>query len=423
MSFFKGSGGELDETRRNFKLVTQHGWMSSFKGSGGESEYVALLVMWLSRYVFPTHSHNVVAPNVYLIGICLTQGIKVALAPAVLASIYKDLTLLEGKIVASINADVLSFPRCLRPCELVGVDCVEQYSPHRVGLEFGMDQDIPDFFPRLNHDLELAWSSYNNPLNGLKLYLPSRLLNGDVTVKYSNWRRAAPLDLHDDHAYESSRTNMKSNGFCTSPSINKTLAIGLTGSRREMPMKNFSSLPANVVPTQDPLGDVINATGNIRLVNLVMTSKGDKEDSKKEHLLEGKMPLLNPETAKLCSVITKETEGRAAEEMNMMQTNNSFDVEEDEEEEKDSKTSEALNSKLKAGIRDTIEEQADGMTAEDEDGMNQVSSPVDIVIIDEEEEEDSDLDPFGALECELEARINRLQGLVSTLRAAKLCPP
>ena len=45
---------------------------------------------------------------------------------------------------SEVDEDVLSFARCLRPCELLGVDCVEQYSPNRVGLQFGMDLGIPD---------------------------------------------------------------------------------------------------------------------------------------------------------------------------------------------------------------------------------------------------------------------------------------
>ena len=62
-----------------------------------------------------------------------------------------------------------------------------QYLPHRVGMQFGMDQDIPSSIPRWNADLELAWASYSKPVVGLKLYLPPRLFEGDVTVQYSIW--------------------------------------------------------------------------------------------------------------------------------------------------------------------------------------------------------------------------------------------
>ncbi|KAJ0967931.1 hypothetical protein J5N97_024848 [Dioscorea zingiberensis] len=39
--------------------------------------------------------------------------------------------------------DLRSFVRCLRVCELVGMDCTEKYFLNRVAKQFGLDQDIP----------------------------------------------------------------------------------------------------------------------------------------------------------------------------------------------------------------------------------------------------------------------------------------
>ena len=238
-------------------FVTHNGWMNHFKGKGGELEHVALLVLWLSRYVFSANIFFRINQDVFDIAIRLANGIKVALAPAVLALIYRDLGLLKkyfatftckrrgrspGLVLlapfqlvqlwawerfpclspkpnslmfveprlaqwhsvkkleiealreeleaagdhflwrpyafnsknwdlpkfygdkerwllanSEVEDELLSFARCLRACELVAVDCLEQYCPHRVAMQFGMDQDIPDSHPR-----SLAWSSMTN---------------------------------------------------------------------------------------------------------------------------------------------------------------------------------------------------------------------------------------------------------------------
>ncbi|CAO2813819.1 unnamed protein product [Amaranthus hypochondriacus] len=291
--------------------VSHYGWMEYFKGKGGELEHVALLTLWLSRYVFPTNYFNRIVPKVFSIAIILAMGNKIAFAPSILASIYKDLTSLREKIVSynvdgvddvsdlelwapfdlvqvwawerfvssspkpgslspgeprvarwhnviklkthdlrleielgvdnfiwrpfalclrnwdfpkfyckdgigmwvlidsDVNEELLSFVRCLRVSELVGCDCVMQYLPHRVGMQFGLDQDIPSSVPRCNADVELAWACYSKPVVGLKLYLPPRLFEGDVTVQYSTWWKSE-LGLTND-SWVTSRKRPKSN--------------------------------------------------------------------------------------------------------------------------------------------------------------------------------------------------------------------
>ncbi|KAG6794002.1 hypothetical protein POTOM_003229 [Populus tomentosa] len=113
---------------------------------------------------------------------------RIALAPAVLASIYRDMTLLKGKIAestllgtpkgihdgltvklwssmqlvhvwvwksfmekkkcgpatvgSSLNDELMAFARCVWVSMLCGVGCSEQYLPHRVAMQFGTDEDL-----------------------------------------------------------------------------------------------------------------------------------------------------------------------------------------------------------------------------------------------------------------------------------------
>ncbi|PRQ31740.1 putative protein-serine/threonine phosphatase [Rosa chinensis] len=75
-------------------------WLKKFMNSGTFLEHEAFLAFWLSRYVFPD-AHSTIQKHVFPIAIHLARGTRIALAPAVLASIYKDLTLLKCAIVDS----------------------------------------------------------------------------------------------------------------------------------------------------------------------------------------------------------------------------------------------------------------------------------------------------------------------------------
>uniref|UniRef100_A0A803LYD1 Aminotransferase-like plant mobile domain-containing protein n=1 Tax=Chenopodium quinoa TaxID=63459 RepID=A0A803LYD1_CHEQI len=50
--------------------------MRYFKGRGGHLEHVAFLVLWLSRYVFPSNGYNTIAPNLFSIAISLANGTR-----------------------------------------------------------------------------------------------------------------------------------------------------------------------------------------------------------------------------------------------------------------------------------------------------------------------------------------------------------
>ncbi|XP_059638820.1 protein MAINTENANCE OF MERISTEMS-like [Cornus florida] len=277
--------------RSKAQKVDHRVWMKHFMQSGSEFEHEAFLSLWLSRFVFPGNVYSTIGKHVFPIAIHLARGTRIALAPPVLASLYRDLSLLKETIVASaeleananddsslavtlwaplrlaqcwawerfsplrpqpsviksgeprmarwqslrrskfenvrgaidsageifqwrpyvttvhglslpkfykekeewvsnnpsLDEEVESFARCLRVCELVGVDCREQYLPHRVAMQFGMDQDLPGWVPRSNATPEIAWNNYSRPVSDSKLYIPSRLSESDVSTQYLEW--------------------------------------------------------------------------------------------------------------------------------------------------------------------------------------------------------------------------------------------
>ncbi|XP_059654977.1 uncharacterized protein LOC132301767 [Cornus florida] len=281
------------------KIVGHYVWMERFMESDDPFEHEAFLALWLSRYVFPFHGQSV-GRNAFPIAIHLSRGTPIALAPAVLASIYSDLTWLKKSINAlrtncewedddrlsvslwgpfhlvqlwawerfptlrpnpnpiscgeprmarwywvkrlkvenvgmamdsasecfqwrpyatvvnnwmfskfyreieewvlvesDMDKELESFARCLRACELVGLDCIEQYLPHRVAMQFGMDQDVPGYVTRSNQTPEIAWRNYNRPIMDAELYIPYRLFESDVTKRYSEWWKQSMLASKD----------------------------------------------------------------------------------------------------------------------------------------------------------------------------------------------------------------------------------
>ncbi|KAF3453493.1 hypothetical protein FNV43_RR03933 [Rhamnella rubrinervis] len=232
---------------RNALIASHYSWLNHFMGSGGELEHLAFLSLWLSKFVFPSNSNYLIEKRVFNTAIRLAKGTRLALAPAVLSSIYGELGLLNQKLLdstrlqkdeevlnmfapfqlvqlwawerfpvlrpnpnpisngeprsarwhklkyvnfdqnirsaiecagecfqwrpyamavknwlppkfyqdkeqwvsvdSSLDKELESFVRCLRVSMLVGLDYIQEYLPHRVAMQFGMDQDIPACVP------------------------------------------------------------------------------------------------------------------------------------------------------------------------------------------------------------------------------------------------------------------------------------
>ncbi|KAB2605913.1 hypothetical protein D8674_005630 [Pyrus ussuriensis x Pyrus communis] len=352
---------ELLEKRKEFyrspaKKSNTGLWLKKFIKSGHKFEHEAFLVYWLSRYVF---NHNDVTHRpVFSIAIHLARGIKIALAPAVLASIYKDLGLLKRKIVASnqleiggadlqvtlkspfhllqvwawerflelrpkanvinfgetrlarwdklngmegtwvvagpdSNDELLSFIRCLIVSELVGLGTIEHYLPHRVAMQFGFDQDIPCSITRLFHNSDTAWKYYNNEIKNVKLYLPCRLFEADVSIKYTKWWKKSVSGLED--ASEAASPHKKK----------------AKGTDRSPLMVNHPIVPpgfapkCNIMEAEDPMDDDDKLTiseglkRNKKYENFVIIQDSDSEK------LSGGVSSLESKIAGESSVCTK----------------------------------------------------------------------------------------------------------------------
>ncbi|KAK4439833.1 protein MAINTENANCE OF MERISTEMS [Sesamum alatum] len=300
-------------SRSKAKKADQARWMTKFMDSQSEIEHEAFLAYWLSRFVFPFW-RDTIGRSVVSIAVHLARGNRIALAPAVLASIYKSLTLLKTAVNAArksgtkefevrvsaplalvqvwiwerfpslrpmpnpvgrneprlarwhnlkksgtedilfkidtaagnfqwrpyatslgnrtmymdngrwelvnskLDEDIEGLVRCLRTSELVSPEagCIEQYLPHRVAMQFGMDQDLPGHVGRVNVNPAIAWRNYSRPIADTKLYIPPRLSERQVTTRYLKWWKNLVLgwsgvtkpDTDGNNAFEDSKLDV-----------------------------------------------------------------------------------------------------------------------------------------------------------------------------------------------------------------------
>ncbi|XP_055823287.1 uncharacterized protein LOC129891827 [Solanum dulcamara] len=92
----------LEKARRDLiglKADNHTRWLNFFMNSGRDYEHEAFLSLWLSRFVFPGNEYDKIGTHVFPIAVNLARGTLLALAPAVLASIYRDLSLLKQTMI------------------------------------------------------------------------------------------------------------------------------------------------------------------------------------------------------------------------------------------------------------------------------------------------------------------------------------
>ncbi|KAJ1294751.1 hypothetical protein BS78_01G170300 [Paspalum vaginatum] len=90
----------------------------------------------------------------------------------------------RGQDIGTSEA-LLSFAQCLHACDLVGMNCIEQYNPHRVARQLGFDQDIPGTVPHASSDWKKAWETYNIEAKTSAFTVPNH--KPGVTVQYARW--------------------------------------------------------------------------------------------------------------------------------------------------------------------------------------------------------------------------------------------
>ncbi|KAJ0251192.1 Uncharacterized protein HA466_0135630 [Hirschfeldia incana] len=180
--------------RRRKESVKQASWISSFEDD--QMEHEAFLVFWLSNFVFPGKTGCSISKDVFCIAVRLARGERIALAPAVLASLYRDL----GRIRASTrNVDVKSL------FKLVQVWIWERFKslgprpgviPNgepRIARWSGLRQRAVDNVMRLFLGDDFDWRTYTKPLRN---WNPPRFCNDKAKSddEFARFVRVSKLD-------------------------------------------------------------------------------------------------------------------------------------------------------------------------------------------------------------------------------------
>ncbi|KAI3755865.1 hypothetical protein L1987_55674 [Smallanthus sonchifolius] len=80
------------------KRASFHAWMEKFMGRQKAHEHEAFLALWLSKYLFASVK-NTISPETFQLAILLARGQRIAMAPAVLATLCRDLHILQDAIL------------------------------------------------------------------------------------------------------------------------------------------------------------------------------------------------------------------------------------------------------------------------------------------------------------------------------------
>ncbi|CAA2969746.1 Hypothetical predicted protein [Olea europaea subsp. europaea] len=94
----------LEFSRTRARKASKTAWMDKFMDPESESEreieHEAFLAYWVSQFVFP-YERDTISKASLPIAVSLAKGTKLALAPAVLADIYRNLSALKGALVTN----------------------------------------------------------------------------------------------------------------------------------------------------------------------------------------------------------------------------------------------------------------------------------------------------------------------------------
>ncbi|KAL5198115.1 hypothetical protein ABZP36_001627 [Zizania latifolia] len=135
------------------------------------------------------------------------------------------------------NNELRSLAHCLRACELVGIDCIEQYLPHRVAMQFGLDQDVPGDVQRANEDWGVAWQTYDLEGKNVAFFIPQS--EPGVTAQYAEWWRQPLAPCHLDVGAATTTVDPKA----SKRKVKKTLAAMEAEEEKERKMKKTRISP------------------------------------------------------------------------------------------------------------------------------------------------------------------------------------
>ncbi|XP_020417886.1 uncharacterized protein LOC18780617 [Prunus persica] len=116
----------VEISRTKAKKACQFVWIKHFMELQNEYKYehVAFLSLWLARFVFPSLPEACIGRHVFRIAAQLSQGTRLALAPAVLSGLYKDLSLLKKQALSC--REEISVPG---PFQLLQLWALERFQP------------------------------------------------------------------------------------------------------------------------------------------------------------------------------------------------------------------------------------------------------------------------------------------------------
>ncbi|RZB99728.1 hypothetical protein D0Y65_022228 [Glycine soja] len=157
-----------------------------FMSNESRVEHEGFLSLWLSRFVFPPKSYNAISKNVFPIAVHLARGSKIALAPAVLAGISRDLRLLNNKIRTATKVEV--GVKLWTPFQLAQVWALERFPLLHSRLPHGIRQG--KLMVAKWHKVKMLKH------DSFKLILDSlRARNGFIWRPYKN---SPPLELYNE---------------------------------------------------------------------------------------------------------------------------------------------------------------------------------------------------------------------------------
>ncbi|KAF7800857.1 protein-serine/threonine phosphatase [Senna tora] len=184
----------LELNRTKSKKPSLSDWKKKFMNSGNELEHEAFLVYWLSTFVFPFN--NTAMKMLSHIAIKLARGSRIALAPAVLAGIYRDLKMMKENICAlsknendvhDLNPTIIRGFKWRPYCNnaIRNWDLPKFYPDKEVILPDGPVSD--EDFVLLGRFSEIAGNHYDENISNFELYIPPRRFEAEVSERYLKW--------------------------------------------------------------------------------------------------------------------------------------------------------------------------------------------------------------------------------------------